>query len=165
LGLKVALEKTQIGGYFEVKGVGAGWNTRNYVHLITHLLETGVTRCLVGTRALLGEGWDSIKLNTLVDLTQVTTYVSVNQIRGRSLRHDPENLLKAVNNWDVVTIADDPQRGFVDLDRFLEKHVQFYGLSEDNVIEKGVGHVHPAFTNTGQAEIWLNRNEINAFML
>jgi hypothetical protein len=164
-GLDVSIEERAVEGFYEIRGIGPDWNTRNYVHLITRLLETGVTRCLVGTRALLGEGWDSIKLSTLIDLTQVTTYVSVNQIRGRSLRHDPDNLLKAVNNWDVVTIADDPQRGFVDLDRFTEKHTQFYGLSEDNVIEKGVGHVHPAFTNSSQSQIWLGREGINSFML
>jgi hypothetical protein len=163
--LHVSIEEESVQGFYEIRGIGPDWNTRNYVHLITRLLETGVTKCLVGTRALLGEGWDSIKLSTLIDLTQVTTYVSVNQIRGRSLRHDPDNPLKAVNNWDVVTIADDPQRGFVDLDRFIEKHTQFYGLSEDNVIEKGVGHVHPAFTNRSQSQIWYEREGINSFML
>lgn len=40
----------------------------------------------MGTRALLGEGWDTPAVNCLVDLTVATTGVSVRQMRGRSLR-------------------------------------------------------------------------------
>ena len=57
------------------------------------------------TRALLGEGWDANKINVLLDLTTVTTSMTVNQLRGRSIRLDPQEPDKLADNWDVVCIA------------------------------------------------------------
>jgi superfamily II DNA or RNA helicase len=74
-----------------LQGSGRDWGPRLYVALITDLFQDGFTRCLVGTRGLLGEGWDATKLNVLIDLTAVTTRVTVNQVRGRALRLDPED--------------------------------------------------------------------------
>jgi hypothetical protein len=68
---------------------GPEWRPRRWVPLATGLLEAGETRVLVGTRALVGEGWDAPCVNCLVDLTTATTGVSVRQLRGRSLRLDP----------------------------------------------------------------------------
>jgi hypothetical protein len=78
-GLRAAcrFEKTEMPGILEVKGEGTDWSSQAYVPMITAAFEEGVTRCLVGTRGILGEGWDSLTLNTLVDLTSVTTSTSV----------------------------------------------------------------------------------------
>ena len=75
------------------------------------LLVDGTTRVLVGTRALLGEGWNCPPLNVLVDMTIATTGVSVQQMRGRSLRLDPADPQKVASNWDVVCVAPDLVRG------------------------------------------------------
>jgi superfamily II DNA or RNA helicase len=38
---------------------GPGWEPRRYVPLVTRFFAEGGSRCLIGTRALLGEGWDA----------------------------------------------------------------------------------------------------------
>ena len=129
-----------------LSGRGADWCPRVYVALITELFQRGLTRCLVGTRGLLGEGWDAHKINVLIDLTTVTTSMSVNQLRGRSFRLDPDEPLKLANNWDVVCLAPEFTQGLDDYHRLIRKHGQLFGVTEDGVIEKGIGHVHAAFT-------------------
>src|SRR5260370_7136446 len=64
-----------------------------------------MTHCLLGTRGLLGEGWDARSINVLIDLTGVTTTTSVHQMRGRSLRLDPKEARKVANHWDVICVA------------------------------------------------------------
>ena len=129
-----------------LSGRGGDWCPRVYVGLITELFQRGLTRCLVGTRGLLGEGWDAHKINVLIDLTTVTTSMSVNQLRGRSFRLDPDEPLKLANNWDVVCLAPEFTQGLDDYHRLIRKHGQLFGVTEDGVIEKGIGHVHAAFT-------------------
>jgi hypothetical protein len=98
---------------------------------------------LVGTRALLGEGWDCPPLNVLVDLTVATTGVSVQQMRGRSLRLDPGDPEKVASNWDVVCVAPDLVRGSADYERFVRKHLHVFAPAEDGEVEAGPSHVHP----------------------
>lgn len=161
--LNVRLEYKKIEGYYEISGIGPDWNTKTYVIMITGLFGKGITKCLVGTKSLLGEGWDSIELNTLIDLTLVTTYVSVNQIRGRSIRINEERPFKTANNWDIVVLGEG-ERGFSDFERFEKKHAQFYGISDDNMIEKGIGHVHPLLTNVNHALLLSYKDQINKDM-
>ena len=87
-----------------------------------------MTRCLVGTRGLLGEGWDALSLNTLIDLTSVTTRTGVRQIRGRSLRLDPQWPRKVAHNWDVVCTSRRFDRGDIDLQRFAARHRHTWGI-------------------------------------
>ena len=72
-----------------LRPAGAWWQPRRYVPLITRYFEEGKSRCLVGTRGLLGEGWDAQRVNVLIDLTGAGTSTAVHQMRGRSLRLDP----------------------------------------------------------------------------
>jgi hypothetical protein len=145
-GADVELTWSAYDGFYELHGTGADWCPRVYVRMITDLFQRGVTRCLVGTRGLLGEGWDANRINVLVDLTTVTTSMSVNQLRGRSIRLDPECPEKVANNWDVICLAPEFHKGLADYLRFRAKHRTLYGVTDDSAIEKGVGHVHPAFT-------------------
>ena len=134
-------------GYHEIRGVGEDWKPRYYSLMITEFFQEGLTKCLVGTRGLLGEGWDASRINVLVDLTTVTTSMSINQLRGRSIRLDSNWEEKVANNWDVVCLAEEFTKGFDDYERFKEKHKQLYGVCDDGTIEKGVGHVHAAFND------------------
>src|SRR6266498_4106675 len=120
------------------------WQPRRWVPLATRIFTAGATWALVGTRALLGEGWDAPCVNCLVDLTTATTGVSVRQMRGRSLRLDPGDPEKIASNWDVVCVAPDLSKGTGDYDRFVRKHLKLYAPSEDGRIEAGPTHVHPA---------------------
>ena len=114
--------------------------------MITEFFQRGITKCLIGTRGLLGEGWDASRINVLIDLTTVTTSMSINQLRGRSIRLDKLWPEKVANNWDVICLAEEFTNGFSDYERFKKKHKQLYGVCDDGAIEKGVGHVHAAFT-------------------
>ena len=74
------------------------------VLLLTDAFEKGLINILVGTKALLGEGWDSPCVNTLILASFVGSFISSNQMRGRAIRidrHDPE---KAANIWHLVTV-------------------------------------------------------------
>jgi hypothetical protein len=108
-----------------------------------------VTRCLVGTRSLLGEGWDAPELNVLVDLTAAATMVTVHQTRGRTIRLDAEWPRKVANNWDVVCLAPSHPRGLGDYARFVRKHANYHSLAEDGAVETSVSHVHPRLSPFG----------------
>jgi len=122
---------------------GAEWMPRAWVELATTLLVGGITSVLVGTRALLGEGWNCRPLNVLVDMTIATTGVSVQQMRGRTLRLDPADPQKVASNWDVVCVAPDLARGTADYERFVRKHLHLFAPAEDGEVEAGPSHVHP----------------------
>jgi len=165
---KCRYRETESPQILEVSGEGPDWSSRNYVRMVTAAFEEGITKCLVGTRGIFGEGWDSLSLNTLIDLTSVTTSTSVQQLRGRSIRKDPSWERKVAHNWDVVCIAKDFERGDIDLKRFYRRHAQYWGImiypdwkemaadalqmeqfpaedviENDGQITKGVPHVSP----------------------
>ena len=106
----------------QIKPSSGSWSPSLYLPLITRFFEQGISRCLLGTRGLLGEGWDAKSVNVLIDLTGVTTTTSVHQMRGRSLRLDPNDARKVANNWDVICVARDHPKGAADYQRMVRKH-------------------------------------------
>ena len=164
-GWAVELEFGEEEGFHIIRGRGSDWCPRVYVAMITDLFQAGLTQCLVGTRGLLGEGWDASKINVLIDLTTVTTSMTVNQLRGRSIRLDAEDPHKLANNWDVVCIAPEFSKGLDDYQRFIAKHKTLFGVTDDGAIEKGVGHVHPAFTELKPEGLEGSTNLLNNEML
>lgn len=116
------------GSVVEIVGEGADWASRTYVRMATDLFDRGIVRCLIGTRGLLGEGWDSLSLNTLIDLTSVTTSTSVQQLRGRTIRLDPAWPRKVAHNWDVVCVARKFKKGDIDLKRLVARHGKYWGI-------------------------------------
>ena len=126
-----------------LRSSGAEWTSRAWVDLATRLLVRGTTGVLVGTRGLLGEGWDCPAVNVLVDLGVAATGVSVHQSRGRSLRLDPEDPRKLASNWDVVCVAPELVRGTADYERFVRRHLHVFAPADDGEIEAGPSHVHP----------------------
>ena len=153
------------GDYHEIIGKGKDWIPRYYSLMITEFFQSGITKCLIGTRGLLGEGWDASKINVLIDLTTVTTSMSINQLRGRSIRLDKTWPEKVANNWDIVCLAEEFTNGFADYDRFKKKHKQLYGVCDDGAIEKGVGHVHAAFTEAEPEGVSEGMSAFNEDML
>jgi len=134
----------------EIVGEGPAWSSATYVRLLTEVFESGATRCLVGTRGLFGEGWDALALNTLVDLTSVTTSTSVQQLRGRSIRLDPSWPRKVSHNWDVVCVATNHPRGDVDLRRFVRRHGQLWGIVPPSPGRELVGRAMDVAVAAGQ---------------
>jgi len=81
-----------------------GSSDSRLVELVTDLFQEGFIQVLIGTTALLGEGWDAPAINSLVLATVVGSYVSTNQIRGRAIRTfslDPE---KTANIWHLACV-------------------------------------------------------------
>ncbi|MCW5821270.1 MAG: DEAD/DEAH box helicase family protein [Cyanobacteria bacterium TGS_CYA1] len=141
------------------------------VKLVTSLLEIGTTQCLIGTRGILGEGWDSPSLNTLIDLTAITTPTGIKQLRGRSLRksergvEDLDYQLKVANNWDIICVYPQMEKGLNDFNRFDKKHKDFFGLSFQDNIECGIRRLHPAFSDLKASEILASQDDFNQEML
>jgi len=163
--IDVTLTHREEDGFYQLSGRGAAWCPRVYVAMITELFQQGLTKCLVGTRGLLGEGWDAHKVNVLVNLAAVTTSMSVNQLRGRSIRLDPDERDKLADNWDIVCLAPEFAKGLDDYRRFIDRHKTIFGLTDDGAIEKGVGHVHAALTELKPEGVEGNTEVLNAEML
>lgn len=123
-------------GILELVGEGKDWSSRTYVRTVTEAFEQGLTRCLVGTRGIFGEGWDALSLNTLVDLTSVTTSTSVQQLRGRTIRIDPAWERKLAHNWDIICVSKKFERGDLDLVRFIKRHNHYWGLMGRTSLEE-----------------------------
>ena len=83
--------------------VSAGKASR-CLRVITHLFEDGHLRCLVGTAALLGEGWDAPSINSLVLATSVKSFMLSNQMRGRAIRVSRNDPDKVSAIWHLATI-------------------------------------------------------------
>lgn len=119
----------------------AGWHSRRWVPLVTRFFEEGHTRALIGTRGLLGEGWDARSVTSLVDLTSATTATSVVQTRGRALRTDPQRQDKVATNWSVTCVSNEHPGGAADWDRLVRKHRGFFATDHNGAIVDGVAHL------------------------
>ena len=74
------------------------------VSIITGAFQMGLIEILIGTKSLLGEGWDSPNINSLILASFVGSYVLSNQMRGRAIRIDPIYKDKSANIWHLVTV-------------------------------------------------------------
>ncbi len=78
------------------------------VALITQLLTEGGITLLVGTKSLLGEGWDAPCINSLVLASFVGSFVLSNQMRGRAIRTYKAVKGKTANIWHLVCLQKTP---------------------------------------------------------
>lgn len=140
------------------------WSPRQWVAVVTALLESGTIGILVGTRGLLGEGWDATSVTTLVDLTTATTPTAVVQTRGRALRLDPRRPDKVAHTWSVVCVDDQHPRGRQDWDRFVRKHDGYLGIDDAGEVVVGVAHVSARLSPYRPPELG-EFDAINAAML
>ena len=74
------------------------------VAAVGELFERGEIRVLIGTKSLLGEGWDSPCINALILASFVGSFVLSNQMRGRAIRIDPTHPQKVANIWHLITV-------------------------------------------------------------
>ncbi|WP_390591771.1 DEAD/DEAH box helicase family protein [Simiduia litorea] len=82
----------------------AGQDQKRIVHWVTRLFERGKLHLLVGTTALLGEGWDAPSVNTLVLASSVGSFVQSNQMRGRAIRVNKREPKKVTNIWHLACV-------------------------------------------------------------
>jgi len=80
-------------------------NTGELSAAFTKLQQKGEILIIIGTRSLLGEGWDAPHVNALIMATQTGAYVTTNQIRGRAIRIDTADDMKTASIWHIVAVA------------------------------------------------------------
>ena len=130
----------------EVPVLTGRWTSGQWVAHVTSFFAAGGTRALVGTRGLLGEGWDAPAVTTLVDLTTATTPTAVVQTRGRALRVDPAHPDKVALVWSVVCISHAHVAGSGDWERFARKHQGYFTVDEHGAVVDGVSGVDSSFS-------------------
>src|SRR5690606_7759109 len=74
------------------------------VAIVTRLFEAGEIEVLIGTKALLGEGWDAPAINSLILASAVGSFVSSNQMRGRAIRTNLNVPDKTSNIWHIACV-------------------------------------------------------------
>ncbi len=107
------------------------------VHIVTQTFEEGYIHCLIGTKSLLGEGWDAPSINSLILASFVGSYVLSNQMRGRAIRTDIGNNAKTGQIWHLACVDTTALDGGNDLQLLKRRFQSFVGLSftDDNVIQ------------------------------
>lgn len=123
--------------YLRVESYGSA----NIVPVITELFSDGGINVLIGTQALLGEGWDAPCVNTLIIASTVGSYMLSNQMRGRALRVDKRNLNKNSDIWHLVSLYRRPglYEESCDLSIAKKRFETFEGISHfDNKIQNGL---------------------------
>ena len=115
--------------------VSVSGSHHDLVTALTQLFQEGYIQVIIGTKSLLGEGWDAPCVNSLILASFVGSFMLSNQIRGRAIRVWPDNPNKTSNIWHLVSINLSPRRWF-DFQDEEEKYdetleLQLYALSPD----------------------------------
>ncbi|WP_223833419.1 DEAD/DEAH box helicase [Pedobacter riviphilus] len=114
------------------------------IHLVTEIFEGGEIEVLIGTKSLLGEGWDAPAINSLILASFVGSFVSSNQMRGRAIRTQNGNMGKTGNIWHLVTIDPTAKTGGDDFALLKRRFKSFVGVSfkQEPGIENGVNRLN-----------------------
>ena len=136
--------------YVKVRLVGS---QHDLVSAVTQLFQEGYIHVVIGTKSLLGEGWDAPCVNSLILASFVGSFMLSNQMRGRAIRIWPENLDKTSSVWHLVSINLAEKKLFKkeedeevavgidspDMELLQRRMKQFLGLHyNENTIESGV---------------------------
>ena len=108
------------------------------VQAATQLFNAGAIRVIVGTAALLAEGWDAQAANTLIIASAVSSHVLSNQMRGRVIRVDGNKPDKVSNIWHLACVEPGASDGGGDFAMLERRFGAFEGVSYDGrIIESG----------------------------
>lgn len=157
------LEKSD---YLKVTAVG---DAHFLTGAVTNIFAQGAMQVLIGTKSLLGEGWDSPCINSLVLASFVGSFMLSNQMRGRAIRVWREEPDKTSNIWHLVClkpwneVQKNPEDGISEDYTLLERRMEhFLGLHyTEDTIENGMDRlqiVKPPFNK-------MNVDSINKKML
>lgn len=109
--------------------------------LISKLFADGLIKVIVGTKSLLGEGWDEPSINSLVLASFVGSFMLSNQMRGRAIRVN-SNPNKTANIWHLVCVTNNEETTFInnlDYQMLQRRFRAFVGLDYDkDIIESGI---------------------------
>ena len=130
--------------YIKVNAVG---DAHFLTGVITNLFSQGYMQVMIGTKSLLGEGWDSPCINSLILASFVGSFMLSNQMRGRAIRTFKQNPEKSSNIWHLVCLKpweDAKEENTVSEDfSLLERRMEhFLGLHyTENTIETGLARL------------------------
>lgn len=116
---------------------------------VTEVFTRGYMQVLIGTKSLLGEGWDSPCINSLILASFVGSFMLSNQMRGRAIRVFKPNPDKTSNIWHLVCLpseedVEDKAYSAISEDYALlrRRMDHFLGLHyTEDVIESGIGRL------------------------
>lgn len=116
---------------------------------VTAIFAQGAMQVLIGTKSLLGEGWDSPCINSLILASFVGSFMLSNQMRGRAIRVWKEAPDKTSNIWHLVClkpwkeVQEHPEEGISeDYTLLCRRMEQFLGLHyTEDTIENGIGRL------------------------
>ncbi|WP_299098038.1 DEAD/DEAH box helicase family protein [uncultured Winogradskyella sp.] len=103
------------------------------VSIITQLFEAGYIRVLVGTKSLLGEGWDAPSINSLILASFIGSFVSSNQMRGRAIRKDADSPKKTGNIWHLACVDPTVLDGGKEVDTLKRRFEAFVGVTNSTI--------------------------------
>ena len=130
--------------------VNFGGSNKNKVSVMTEAFQKGHITILIGTKSLLGEGWDSPCINSLILATFVGSFMLSNQMRGRAIRVDRDNPEKTANIWHLATI--EPVIGVDDglnmklMFSSLERHRELDGNDWETLVRRFDCFMGPAYS-------------------
>ena len=144
-----AIGKLDQGTYLQV---GFPSSFKGMVAAVTELFQRGSIQVLVGTKSLLGEGWDAPCVNSLILGSFVGSFMLSNQMRGRAIRIWPGHPDKTSNIWHLVAIKpyknpvfskedqeEQDLNPYQDLQTLARRMDHFLGLSyKEDTIETGL---------------------------
>ncbi|MGP4041799.1 DEAD/DEAH box helicase family protein [Gracilibacillus sp. D59] len=134
--------------YVQISWKGA--SRQEMVKVITLIFSKGIINVLIGTTALLGEGWDAPSVNTLVLASYVGSFMLTNQMRGRAIRTEPSNEQKVANIWHLVCVDSRSFDGGYDFQSLKRRFQSLNGVdAELALIQSGIGRLRlssPPFT-------------------
>lgn len=147
-GIKGTMKECCDGAYYQVT-VSGSENT--VASLVTRLFNEGYIRVLIGTKSLLGEGWDSPCINSLILASFVGSFMLSNQMRGRAIRTQKGNPYKVSNIWHLICM--EPEQTLTESTDFTTLKRRFEGFLgvhyEKDVIEnrlERLSYIKPPFT-------------------
>ena len=115
---------------------------KHIVAIITELFETYDIQVLIGTGALIGEGWDAPFVNSLIMATFISSFVTSNQIRGRAIRTCKKDKNKTANIWHLVCLEKSVTGGYhlgIDYKIVKKRFETFEGIYlNENKIGRGI---------------------------
>lgn len=121
------------------------------VSLITQMFNAGDITILVGTQALLGEGWDAPAINSLILSSTVSSYMLSNQMRGRAIRMDKHDPDKVSNIWHLASYYIPSPLDQMGRDDQEEESPACYNYDLKQLEERFLGFEAPAYN--GKHEI------------
>lgn len=121
--------------------------------VLTALLQAGHVQVLVGTRALLGEGWDAPRVNSLILASDVGAFMTTNQMRGRAIRVDQQRPDKVASIWHLAAFSELSRHQYDarDVLELRRRFDTFVGLAHKAAdIESGLARLRSGLTEQEQ---------------